>query len=76
MWWNNKLYMRIKKMICLVVYYGFARYLPASTSPMTRWARKIRCAVCRPVFDYCGQSVNIEQGARFATGGGYLYRVG
>lgn len=53
----------------LGAYYGFARFLPASTSPMTRWARKIRRIICRPIFDKCGDNVNIESGARFATGG-------
>lgn len=62
--------MKISKLLCLVAYYGFAKYLPVSTSPMTHWARKIRRAVCRPVFDACGDNVNVEQGARFATGGG------
>lgn len=62
--------MKIKKILCLVAYYGFARFLPASTSPMTRWARKIRRIICRPIFDKCGDNVNIESGARFATGGG------
>ena len=62
--------MKLKKLFCLAVYYGFARYLPASTSPMTHWARTIRRAICRPVFDYCGENVNVEKGANFATGGG------
>ena len=62
--------MKIKKLLCLVAYYGFARYLPASTSPMTRWARKIRRLICRPIFDKCGENVNVESGACFATGGG------
>lgn len=62
--------MKIKKILCLVAYYGFARFLPASTSSMTRWARKIRRIICRPIFDKCGDNVNIESGARFATGGG------
>lgn len=53
----------------MVAYYGFAKYLPASTSPMTHWARKIRRVICRPIFDKCGDNVNIESGARFATGG-------
>ena len=61
--------MKIKKLLCLVAYYGFAKYLPASTSPMTHWARKIRRVICRPIFDKCGDNVNIESGARFATGG-------
>lgn len=62
--------MNIKKLLCLVAYYGFARYLPASTSPMTHWARRIRRMICRPIFDKCGDNVNVECGARFATGGG------
>ena len=37
---------------------------------MTHWARTIRRAVCRPLFDYCGDNVNVEKGAYFATGGG------
>ena len=36
---------------------------------MTHWARKIRRAICRPLFDYCGENVNVEKGANFATGG-------
>ena len=64
--------MKIKKLLCLVAYYGFARYLPASTSPMTHWARKIRRVICRPIFDKCGDNVNVECGARFATGGVFL----
>ncbi|MCF2659702.1 CatB-related O-acetyltransferase [Parabacteroides distasonis] len=62
--------MKFQKLICLAAYYGFARYLPASTSPITHWARMIRRAVCRHLFDYCGDKVNVEKGAYFATGGG------
>lgn len=61
--------MKIKKLLCLVAYYGFAKHLPASTSPMTHWARRIRRTICRPLFDYCGDNVNIERDACFATGG-------
>lgn len=61
--------MKIKKLLCLVVYYGFARYLPASTSPLTHWTRGIRRFVCYPIFDYCGKNVNIERGANFSMGG-------
>lgn len=62
--------MKIKRILCLVTYYGFARYLPVSTSPMTHWARTIRYMMCRHIFDKCGDNVNVECGARFATGGG------
>ena len=64
--------MKLKKLICLAAYYGFAKHLPASTSPMTHWARTIRRAVCRHLFDYCGENVNVEKGANFATGGVFL----
>lgn len=62
--------MKFRKLICLVAYYGFAKYLPSSTSPYTHWVRTIRRAVCHSLFDYCGTNVNIEKGANFATGGG------
>ena len=64
--------MKFRKLICLAAYYGFARHLPSSTSPMTHWARTIRRAVCRPLFDYCGENVNVEKDANFATGGVFL----
>lgn len=68
--------MKFKKLICLAAYYGFARHLPSSTSPMTHWARTIRRVVCRPLFDFCGDNVNVEKGAYFATGGGILIGSG
>ena len=64
--------MKLKKLICLAAYYGFAKHLPASTSPMTHWARNIRRVVCRPLFDNFGENVNVEKGANFSTGGGFL----
>lgn len=66
--------MKIKKLLCLIAYYGFAKYLPASTSPMTHWARKIRRTICRPIFDKCGDNVNVESGAHFAMGGNRFWQ--
>ncbi len=68
--------MNLRKLLCLAAYYGFARYLPASTSPMMRWARIIRRAICLHVFDKCGDNVNIERGAYFASGGGIVIGSG
>lgn len=62
--------MKLIKFISLVAYYGFAKHLPSSTSPLTHWTRKVRRIICHPIFDYCGENVNIESGARFATGSG------
>lgn len=63
-------------MLCLAAYYGFARYLPKSTSVYTRWARTIRRAICSPCFDHCGPNVNVERGAYFASGGGVSIGLG
>ena len=60
----------MKKIICLAAYYGFAKYLPSSTSSFTRWTRTIRRKICCPPFDACGKNVNIERGAYFSAGGG------
>ena len=60
----------------LGAYYGFAKHLPASTSPMTLWTRRIRRAICCPIFEQCAENVNIEQGVRFATGGGIFIGSG
>lgn len=62
--------MGIIRLICLAAYYGFAWFLPASTSPRTKWARSIRRFICRPLFDACGDNVNVEKGAVFSTGRG------
>ena len=62
----------IHKLICLIVYYGFASHLPQSTSSFTKWVRKFRRFVCKPLFDSCGTNVNIEHGARFGSGSGIL----
>lgn len=59
----------MKKLFCLLLYYGFARFLPASTSRMTHWTRIIRRVICRPLFDACGDKLNVEKGAYFANGG-------
>ena len=60
----------MKKLFCLLLYYGFARFLPASTNRMTHWTRTIRRVICRPLFDTCGEKINVEKGAYFANGGG------
>ena len=61
---------KLLKFFCLIAYYGFATYLPQSTSRFTKWTRYIRRIVCNPIFDNCGKFVNVERGARFGMGGG------
>lgn len=59
---------KLKKVVCLLLYYFLARYLPASTEPGGRIWRKLRYIICRPIFLHCGKEVNIETGAYFGRG--------
>ncbi len=52
---------RIGFFICLVLYYGFFRYLPASNSRFTRWTRFLRRIACKPLFRSAGSNINIEK---------------
>lgn len=52
-----------------LLYYGFARHLPASASPGGVVWRSIRYWASRPLFVYCGRNVNIEHGAVFSRHG-------
>lgn len=58
--------MNFKKTIFLVMYYGFARFLP--TSSKNKVAKKIRYIICKNIFLKCGANVNIEKGAWFGKG--------
>ena len=54
----------------LVIYYGFARYLPTSYQPIGSVFMRIRELACRNIFESMGQNVNIERGVYFASGSG------
>src|SRR5690625_4707166 len=56
----------MKKGICLVLYYGFARYLPSSVR--SKASKEIRYQLCKRIFKTCGKNVNVERGAWFGTG--------
>lgn len=58
----------ILRVICLLLYYGLARHLPASNHKAGRWARPIRRLVCRPLFASAGRDINVEKGAFFGSG--------
>lgn len=57
----------MKKKICRFLYYHFAIYLPES-SKCRGIGKRIRYALCRNIFEYCGKGVNIERGAHFGSG--------
>lgn len=56
--------------IRLVFYYGFARYLPSSSTPGFSGSlfRYIRYYICRGLFFSCGKHVNVERCAHFNSG--------
>ena len=57
--------MTLSRKICRFLYYNFAQYLPVSYSPYV---------LCKNIFEYCGNNVNIEKRASF--GGGEHIRIG
>ncbi|HBQ63535.1 MAG TPA: acetyltransferase [Clostridiales bacterium] len=59
---------KIVKGLCLILYYGIARHLPASGTPWSLGAQQIRGFLCKGIFRSCGKRVNIEHGAFFASG--------
>lgn len=59
----------MKRKFWLIVYYGFARWLPVSYTPVLgKFAKWMRYQCCRRIFRRCGRNVNIERGAYFAGG--------
>lgn len=64
-WKDNKV-----KMIWLILYYGFAYWLPSSFTPLGRifFARQIRYYVCKHIFLSIGTNVNIESHVNFGSG--------
>ena len=62
--------MRILKNFWLVLFYGFANYLPDSYSkPFGRISNRIRIICCRHIFKECGSKVsNINRNIYFGRG--------
>lgn len=59
----------MKRKICLVLYYGIARYLPKSNSKYGgKIYKRIRWVLCKNIFKKCGENVNIQRLAFFGSG--------
>ena len=58
------------RILALVFYKLFACYLPATDNKlwMSKYIRRFRSFVARPLFAYCGHNVNIERKADFGRG--------
>lgn len=55
--------------IYLLLYYGFARFLPKSTTPLLgKFAKALRRFLCKRIFLKAGEKLNVEQGAYFGNG--------
>jgi len=54
--------------IYLLLYYGFAQYLPKSTRPMGKLSMIIRRFLCSRIFTTCGAKINVENGVYFGNG--------
>lgn len=58
----------LRRLICLVLYYSFAIFLPETNNRYLRRIRFIRRMFASPLFDKCGKKVIVEKGANFGTG--------
>lgn len=57
------------KKFYLFLYYGFAKHLPKSTTPIVgKLSKRIRSSICRHIFDGTCKGLNVEQGAYFGSG--------
>lgn len=55
--------------IYLLLYYGIARHLPKSTTPIFgKFAKAIRRMLCSRIFASCGDKLNVENKAYFGNG--------
>lgn len=60
--------MKITRFICLILYYGFAQYLPSSYIRGCAVFGSLRSLLCKNLFGYCGRNVRVEPFAFFHTG--------
>lgn len=60
---------KVSQIIALLLYYGFAQYLPASYSTLLgKFSKFIRYNLVKIIFKSCGKNVNIERKANFGSG--------
>lgn len=57
----------IKKIICLILYYGFARFIP-NYKYFLGGGKRIRYYLVKHIFKECGKNVNVERYATFGSG--------
>lgn len=57
----------MRKTICIILYYFFARNMPISYKPWAIGAKKIRGLLARGIMEKCGKDINVEHGAVFSS---------
>lgn len=62
----------MKRALCLLAYYGFARYLPDSSFPGGKLATMFRGFLCRQFIAGAGEKIHVRSGA-FLADGRHLY---
>ena len=60
--------MRLKKQVCLMLYYFCAIYLPSTSMPGGKLGDLVRGWLARRIFRRCGRNVRIKRGAYFGNG--------
>lgn len=60
--------MKVIRIINLILFYCFFRYLPASNNRYFKTIRIIRSFVAKGCFEHAGKNINIEYGANFGLG--------
>lgn len=64
-----------KRVPFLLLYYAVGRYLPNSMFPLLgRPSKAFRRYLCKHIFEYCGEKVNVERNVVF--GSGFRIRIG
>jgi len=56
---------KLKKYICWILYYAVAQHLPRNYAPYSFGVKKIRAAICKPLFKKFGTNVGIAPKVEF-----------
>lgn len=62
----------MKRLLCLMAYYGFAKHLPDSSLPGGELSTRLRSLLCRGFIANAGEGIHVRAGA-FLADGRHLY---
>lgn len=61
----NSIARKIHRIICWIAYYSFAQFLPRNYAPYSFGVKKIRAAICKPLFKKFGSNIDIGPRVEF-----------